>query len=105
MVTGPAVVALMAGLATGSFLNVAVTRLPRGESLVWPSSHCRSCGRTLAWWENVPVAAYLALHGRCRTCHAPIGPRHLLVELAAGLAAVAVAFCWSLPVSGEAGRG
>ena len=69
------------GLAFGSFLNVCVTRWPEEESVTRPRSHCRSCGRTLSWWENVPLLSWLALRGRCRTCHASIGWRRPLVEL------------------------
>jgi leader peptidase (prepilin peptidase)/N-methyltransferase len=72
------------GLAFGSFLNVCLSRWPAGESIVRPRSHCRQCGRTLAWWENVPLLSWLALRGRCRTCHAWIGWRFPLVELAVG---------------------
>lgn len=74
----------LTGLAFGSFLNVCLSRWPEGESVVKPRSHCRNCGRTLAWWENLPLASWLALRGRCRTCHAPIGWRYPLVELAVG---------------------
>jgi leader peptidase (prepilin peptidase)/N-methyltransferase len=70
------------GLAFGSFLNVCLSRWPQGESIVTPRSHCRSCNRTLAWWENIPLASWLALRGRCRTCRAWIGWRYPLVELA-----------------------
>jgi leader peptidase (prepilin peptidase)/N-methyltransferase len=73
------------GLAFGSFLNVCLTRWPNGESIVLPRSHCRQCGRTLAWWENIPLLSWLALHGRCRTCRAWIGWRYPLVELAVGV--------------------
>jgi len=72
------------GLAFGSFLNVCLSRWPAGESVVSPRSHCRHCGRTLAWWENLPLVSWLALRGRCRTCHAWIGWRYPLVELAVG---------------------
>jgi leader peptidase (prepilin peptidase)/N-methyltransferase len=73
------------GLAFGSFLNVCLSRWPEGESIVQPRSHCGQCGRTLTWWENLPLASWLALRGRCRTCHAWIGWRHPLVELAVGV--------------------
>ncbi|HVN92658.1 MAG TPA: prepilin peptidase [Terracidiphilus sp.] len=73
------------GLAFGSFLNVCLSRWPEGESIVHPRSHCRGCGRTLAWWENVPVVSWLALRGRCRTCKASISLRYPLVELAVGV--------------------
>ncbi len=76
--------AALAGLAFGSFLNVCLSRWPAGESVVAPRSHCRSCGHTLAWWENVPLASWLALRGRCRGCGARIGWRYPLVELAVG---------------------
>ena len=72
----------LAGLVVGSFLNVCISRIPRGASLIWPASHCTSCNRPLAWFENVPVVSWLALGGRCRTCRAPISPTYPLVELA-----------------------
>jgi leader peptidase (prepilin peptidase) / N-methyltransferase len=74
----------LAGLAFGSFLNVCLTRWPEGESIVTPPSHCRSCGRSLAWRENVPLASWIALRGRCRSCGAGIGWRYPLVELSIG---------------------
>jgi leader peptidase (prepilin peptidase)/N-methyltransferase len=72
------------GLAFGSFLNVCLSRWPTSESVVRPRSHCRYCNRTLAWWENVPLISWLALRGRCRTCHTWIGWRYPLAELAVG---------------------
>ena len=72
----------LVGLAFGSFLNVCLSRWPQGESVVSPRSHCRQCGRALAWWENLPLLSWLALGGRCRTCRAWIGWRYPLVELA-----------------------
>ena len=83
----PAYIAVFAGLlglAFGSFLNVCASRWPAEESVVRGRSRCRSCGRTIAWWENIPLASWLALGGRCRTCKAPIGWRYPLVELAVG---------------------
>ncbi|MCE9625739.1 MAG: prepilin peptidase, partial [Deltaproteobacteria bacterium] len=56
------------GLCLGSFLGMASERLPAGESLVKPRSHCRHCDRALAWYENVPGFSYLFLRGRCRSC-------------------------------------
>lgn len=96
MLTVVTVVALLFGFAIGSFLNVVLTRVPRGESIVFPGSHCRACGRALSWWENIPVVSYAALHGRCRSCHAPIGVRYVLVEIGCGLAAAAAVQCWPL---------
>ncbi len=78
------------GLTVGSFLNVCIFRLPRGESLVWPASHCTTCNRPLSWFENVPVAAWLVLGGRCRTCRASISIVYPLVEAVTG-----VMFAWA----------
>ena len=78
------ILAALFGLAFGSFLNVCLSRWPQGESIVRPPSHCRACGRTLVWWENIPVASWLVLRGRCRTCGARIGARYIAVELAVG---------------------
>ena len=82
-VAGAVFVALL-GLVIGSFLNVCIYRLPRSESVTWPASHCTSCGRTLAWYENVPVVSWLTLRGRCRTCDAPISPIYPIVESITG---------------------
>ncbi len=90
------IIAALLGLAFGSFLNVCASRWPEGESIVAPRSHCRSCGRTLAWHENLPVASWLALRGRCRGCGAWIGWRYPLVELAVG-AAWAIAAWQAIP--------
>ena len=85
------VIAAIVGLAFGSFLNVCVSRWPHDEGIVKPRSYCESCKRTLSWWENFPVLSWLVLRGRCRTCRAPIGWRHPVVELAvAGLWAYTV---------------
>jgi leader peptidase (prepilin peptidase) / N-methyltransferase len=72
------------GLAFGSFLNVCVSRWPKDKSILKPRSYCASCKRTLSWWENIPLLSWLVLRGRCRTCQARIGWRHLLVELSVG---------------------
>jgi leader peptidase (prepilin peptidase) / N-methyltransferase len=78
------VLAGLLGLAFGSFLNVCLTRWPAGESVVTPPSHCRSCARRLAWWENVPLISWIALRGHCRTCGSWIGLRSPLVEAVVG---------------------
>ena len=77
-------VAFAFGLVVGSFLNVVIHRLPRGESIVRPGSRCPGCGHPIAAWENVPVLSYLWLRGRCRGCGAAISPRYPLVELLTG---------------------
>jgi leader peptidase (prepilin peptidase)/N-methyltransferase len=78
-------VAGLFGLIIGSFLNVCIYRLPRQESVVWPASRCATCGRVLAWYENVPVVSWLLLRARCRTCGDPISWMYPLVELCTGL--------------------
>ena len=91
MTTGIAVaLSALAGLAIGSFLNVCITRLPAGESVVSPGSRCRSCRVPVRWHDNIPVVSYLVLGGRCRACGSPIGIRYLLVELTTALAFAAV---------------
>jgi leader peptidase (prepilin peptidase)/N-methyltransferase len=79
------VFAALLGLAFGSFLNVCLSRWPEGESIVTPRSHCRSCGRVLQWWENVPLVSWVALRGRCRGCGVWIGWRYVLIELTIGV--------------------
>ena len=79
------ILAALLGLAFGSFLNVCLSRWPEGESVVKPRSHCRNCGRTLAWWENIPLLSWLVLRGRCRTCKTKISGRYPLVELSVGV--------------------
>lgn len=92
----------LAGLAVGSFLNVCIYRLPLGESLAWPPSHCTACHRPLAWYENVPIVSWLALRGRCRTCAAPISAAYPLVEAVTALvfagAAAVYGLTWLLAV-------
>lgn len=78
------VYSFLLGLCVGSFLNVCISRMPRGESVVRPRSRCPDCGAELAWYENVPVLSYLWLRGRCRHCRGSISPRYPAVELAAG---------------------
>jgi leader peptidase (prepilin peptidase)/N-methyltransferase len=90
-----ALVFAVAGLVVGSFLNVCIYRLPRRESVVWPASRCTSCGRPLAWFENVPVLAWLVLRGRCRTCGASVSPLYPIVE-----AVTALVFVGGLAVYG-----
>ncbi|HVI18792.1 MAG TPA: prepilin peptidase, partial [Gaiellales bacterium] len=85
--------AAVLGALIGSFLNVVIYRLPLGESLVSPGSHCPSCGAPVRTRDNVPVLSWLALRGRCRDCGAPISVRYPAVEAltAAAFAAVVAA--------------
>jgi leader peptidase (prepilin peptidase) / N-methyltransferase len=72
------------GLLAGSFINLAADRLPRGESVVHPRSHCRACGRELNALDLVPVLSYVVRRGRCASCHARIGPASPFVEAMTG---------------------
>ncbi len=74
-------VAALFGLLIGSFLNVLIIRLPKGESIVFPSSHCTKCQRKLRWWHNIPLLSWLLLRGKCHYCKEPISIQYPLVEL------------------------
>src|SRR3954453_19458150 len=85
-----AVFAGLIGLCAGSFLNVVIYRLPRGESLVTPASHCPGCETAIAPYDNLPVLSWLLLRGRCRKCRTEISARYPLVEALTAALAVAV---------------
>jgi leader peptidase (prepilin peptidase) / N-methyltransferase len=103
-------IALVPGLALGSFLNVVVARVPLRRSIIHPGSACMACEQPIAWYDNVPLLSYVLLRGRCRHCGAGIALRYPLIELATGLlvaaallffglnatALVAVVFCVAL---------
>jgi leader peptidase (prepilin peptidase)/N-methyltransferase len=88
---GLALVGLL-GLLVGSFLNVVIHRVPRGESIVQPRSRCPACLHEIGALENVPVLSWLALRGKCRHCGAPISARYPLIELATGALFLAIAW-------------
>lgn len=90
------VFALLFGLAVGSFLNVVIWRVPRGESVVHPPSACTRCGNGIRPRDNVPVLSWLLLRGRCRDCGEPISARYPLVELATGILFTLVALRFAL---------
>lgn len=73
------------GSAVGSFLNVVIYRLPRRESIIFPSSHCPSCGHRLLSKDLIPILSYVLLRGKCRYCGTKISPRYILVEVISGL--------------------
>lgn len=85
------IVSLAVGLVVGSFANVCIHRLPRGQSVVRPPSRCPRCGKLIRFWHNVPVLGWLVLRGRCADCREPISIRYPLVEAANGLLWLALA--------------
>ncbi|NIQ39108.1 MAG: prepilin peptidase [Proteobacteria bacterium] len=74
------VFAFIGGACVGSFLNVCIYRIPRGESIVFPPSRCPSCGQRIRFFDNIPILSYLLLRGRCRNCGSPISLQYPLVE-------------------------
>jgi leader peptidase (prepilin peptidase)/N-methyltransferase len=77
------------GIIVGSFLNVCITRIPEGVSIVTPGSRCPECGTPIKPYDNVPLLAWLWLGGKCRACKHPISPMYPLIELITGLLFVA----------------
>jgi len=90
--------ALALGAATGSFLNVAIYRMPRGESVVAPRSHCTTCERVISWYDNLPVLSWLLLRGRCRGCGQSFSIRYPIVEALTAilLLGLSLQFGWTL---------
>jgi leader peptidase (prepilin peptidase)/N-methyltransferase len=89
------------GAVVGSFLNVLIYRLPREMSILrTPPSSCPACSTPIRWYDNIPLLSWLVLRGRCRKCREPISIRYPLVELTAGLLAVAALARWGVSVTG-----
>ncbi|MEN6321540.1 MAG: prepilin peptidase [Syntrophaceae bacterium] len=78
----------VAGAAVGSFLNVLICRIPEGQSIVFPSSHCPKCQHPIRFYDNIPLISYLVLRGKCRDCHDKISFRYPLVEAITALMAL-----------------
>jgi len=93
------VAASLFGLLIGSFLNVVIHRVPLGESIVFPGSHCPGCGASLRPYDNIPVLSFLLLRGRCRKCQARISWRYPAVELLTAI--VFAAIVWKTGVTWE----
>lgn len=91
--------AFLFGAAIGSFLNVCIWRLPLGESIVFPASHCPACGTSIRRRDNIPVLGYLLLRGRCHSCNARISPRYPTVELLTGCTAMVLLYHFGLSPS------
>ena len=89
------------GACVASFLNVVIWRVPRGESIVRPPSHCPKCGAAIRWYQNIPILSWLALRGKCANCRAPISPRYILVELLGGCLFLAAVYKWGFVLIGN----
>ena len=92
-------VALFYGLCVGSFLNVCIYRLPLNRSVVRPASSCPSCGTAIRWYDNIPLASYLILKGRCRHCQATFSFRYPAIEALTGGFAIVALFAFGPTVN------
>ena len=90
---------VLLGLCLGSFLNVVIHRLPRGESLSRPRSRCPGCGEPIAARDNIPLLSWILLRGRCRHCGEPISPRYPLIELLGAACVLGAALASPGPVT------
>ena len=73
-------ISIIIGAMVGSFLNVCICRLPKGESIITPRSHCPQCQTLIRFYDNIPLLSYLLLRGKCRSCRAPISVQYPIVE-------------------------
>jgi len=87
------------GAVAGSFCNVVIRRLPEGKSVVLPGSACGACGKPIRWYDNLPIASYFLLRGRCRDCGAPFSPQYALIE--AVTAALFFVCCYRFGLSAQ----
>ena len=89
------------GTMIGSFLNVVIYRVPKGESIVFPSSKCQNCQTPLLWYHNIPIFSWLFLRGKCAFCKEPIAKQYPIVEFVTGIIFTALYFklglVWYLP--------
>jgi len=96
-----AIIVFIFGAMIGSFLNVVIYRIPKGESIVFPASKCQSCQNSLKWWHNIPIFSWLFLRGKCYFCKEKISAQYPIVELLTGVIFVALYFklglVWYLP--------
>jgi len=97
MVLWWSVIVFILGAVVGSFLNVCIHRLPREESIVYPSSRCPHCRQSIAWHDNIPLVSYICLKGRCRNCQEAISGRYFLIE--AVTAVMALLTYWKFGMS------
>ncbi len=96
-----AIVVFIFGIMIGSFLNVVIYRIPKGESIAFPASKCQSCQTPLKWYHNIPIFSWLFLGGKCAFCKEPIAKQYPIVEFITGIIFVALfmklGLVWYLP--------
>ena len=96
-----AIVIFIFGTMIGSFLNVVIYRIPKGESIVFPASKCQSCQTPLKWYHNIPIFSWLFLGGKCGFCEEPIAKQYPMVEFITGIIFTALylklGLVWYLP--------
>ncbi len=97
-----AIIVFIFGIMIGSFLNVLIYRIPKGENIAFPASHCQSCLTPLKWYHNIPIFSWLFLRGKCGFCDEKISIQYPIVEFITGLIAVALFYKlglnWQLPI-------
>ena len=79
------IIAFIYGILIGSFLNVCIYRIPKGENIAVVRSHCMTCDHQLRWYDNIPLFSWMILRGKCRYCKAPISPQYPIIEASNGL--------------------
>jgi leader peptidase (prepilin peptidase) / N-methyltransferase len=93
------VVSIMFGAIVGSFLNVCIIRLPKGESIIIPGSHCPQCNHPIKFYDNFPLISYLLLGGKCRYCKRSISAQYPLVEGTTAISSLLLFLKWGLSLS------
>jgi leader peptidase (prepilin peptidase)/N-methyltransferase len=92
---------LLTGIVVGSFLNVLIYRIPKGENIAYPASKCQSCQTPLKWWHNIPIVSWIILRGECHFCKEKIAMQYPLIEFGTGMIAVILfaklGLTWYLP--------
>jgi len=85
------------GACIASFLNVCIWRIPRGENIAYPPSHCPNCNAPIRWYQNIPILSWCCLRGKCANCHQPISMRYTIVELMGGVFFLLAYMQWGMP--------
>jgi len=95
------IIVFIFGIVIGSFLNVLIYRIPKGENIAYPASKCQSCQTPLKWWHNIPIVSWIILRGECHFCKEKIAMQYPLIEFGTGMIAVILfaklGLTWYLP--------